>query len=106
MDYITVDVGHVPGAAVGDTATLIGTDGHETITVEEVAQKAGTIAYEITCSVGRRVQSLYLGGENLELASQRAPEARSPAGSPAFPPQAPDARVLLPREARGELPGS
>jgi alanine racemase len=96
MDYITIDVGHIPGAAVGDTATLIGSDGHETITVEEVAQKAGTIAYEVTCSVGRRVQRLYLGGENLELASQRAPDVRTPA---------PLARRPLPREAGRELPG-
>ncbi len=96
MDYITIDVGHIPGAAVGDTATLIGSDGHETITVEEVAAKAGTIAYEVTCSVGRRVQRLYLGGENLELASQRAVEVRTPA---------PLARRPLPREAGQELPG-
>jgi len=96
MDYITIDVGHIPGAAVGDTATLIGSDGHETITVEEVAQKAGTIAYEVTCSVGRRVQRLYLGGENLELASQRAPEVRTPP---------PPARRPLSREAGRELPG-
>ena len=96
MDYITIDVGHIPGAAVGDTATLIGSDGHETITVEEVAQKAGTIAYEVTCSVGRRVQRLYHGGENLELASQRAAEVRTPA---------PLARRPLPREAGRELPG-
>ena len=81
---------------MGDTATLIGSDGHETITVEEVAQKAGTIAYEVTCSVGRRVQRLYLGGENLELASQRAADVRTPA---------PLARRPLPREAGRELPG-
>ncbi len=64
MDYITIDVGHIPGARVGDRATLIGSDESETITVEEVAHKAGTIPYEITCSVGRRVQRLYLGGED------------------------------------------
>jgi len=97
MDYITVEVGHIPGAAVGDTATLIGSDGHETISVEEVAQKAGTISYEITCSVGRRVQRLYLGGENLELASQRAIDARTPAPSLAFP---------MPRESGRKLLGS
>jgi alanine racemase len=105
MDYITVDVGHVPGAAVGDTATLIGSDGHETITVEEVAQKAGTIAYEITCSVGRRVQRLYLGGENLELATQRAPEARTNPSTLASAAPAPLARRPVPREAGRELPG-
>jgi alanine racemase len=104
MDYITVDVGHIPGAAVGDTATLIGSDGHETITVEEVAEKAGTIAYEVTCSVGRRVQRLYLGGENLELPSQRAPEARTHGPRLAFPPSASPAHRPVPREAGREHP--
>jgi alanine racemase len=102
MDYTTVDVGHIPGVVVGDTATLIGSDGHETITVEEVAAKAGTIAYEITCSVGRRVQRLYFGGENLELPSQRAHELRTQA-----PPLALPAPTLLarPRERRETEPG-
>ena len=86
MDYITVDVGHIPGASVGDTATLIGNDGHETITVDEVAQKAGTIAYEITCSVGRRVQRLYLGGENIELPAQRTLDGAPPTTAREQPP--------------------
>jgi len=106
MDYITVEVGHIPGAAVGDTATLIGSDGHETISVEEVAQKAGTIAYEITCSVGRRVQRLYLGGENLELASQRANDARTSAMTPASPAPTILARRPVPREPGRELLGN
>jgi len=103
MDYITVDVGHIPGVSVGDTATLIGSDGHETITVEEVAEKAGTIAYEITCSVGRRVQRLYLGGADLELASQRAREARTQLPAFPAPPPAPLARRTIPRESGNEL---
>jgi alanine racemase len=46
-----LDVGEVPDAAVGDPVTLIG-DG---LRVEELARKAGTIPYEITCRLGRRV---------------------------------------------------
>ncbi|MBK7645187.1 MAG: alanine racemase [Planctomycetes bacterium] len=111
MDYITVDVGHIPGAAVGDTATLIGTDRNETITVAEVAEKAGTIAYEITCSVGRRVQRLYTGGENLELAAQRAPDPRNTPSAYGWtastPPSAqPPARPAAPRESGREVRGS
>jgi alanine racemase len=51
MDYVMFDVGDVPDAAVGDTVTLIG----EGLRVEELARKAGTIPYEITCRLGPRV---------------------------------------------------
>ncbi|MFT5050853.1 MAG: alanine racemase [Chlamydiales bacterium] len=55
MDYTSIDVGHVDGVRVGDVATLIGRDGQEEITLEDVAGQARTIPYEIACSVGRRV---------------------------------------------------
>jgi len=61
MDYCTIDVGHVPGVTVGDTATLIGKDGDEEIGIQEVADAAGTIPYEITCSIGTRVRRVYRG---------------------------------------------
>ena len=51
MDYIMLDLGDVPDAEVGDEVTLIG-DG---IRVEELARRAGTIPYELTCRLGRRV---------------------------------------------------
>ena len=51
MDYIMLDLGDVPDAVVGDEVTLIG-DG---IRVEELARRAGTIPYELTCRLGRRV---------------------------------------------------
>lgn len=47
MDMTVVDITAVPGAALGDTVTLIGRDGGEDIPVEEVALRAGTISYEI-----------------------------------------------------------
>lgn len=55
MDQLLVDVGSVPGVAVGDQVTLIGTDGTEAITAEEVAGRLDTIGYEVVCAVGRRV---------------------------------------------------
>jgi len=51
MDYIMLDLGDAPEAEVGDEVTLIG----EGIRVEELARKAGTIPYELTCRLGRRV---------------------------------------------------
>jgi alanine racemase len=70
MDYTTVDVGHIPHARVGDVVTLIGSDAHETITAEELARKADTIAYEITCNVGKRVRRTYRGGSDVLLPAQ------------------------------------
>jgi len=74
MDYMTIDVTQVPGAKVGDLVTLIGTDGGETIGVDEVARLAETISYEIVCAVGKRVRRTYVGGTEIELPIQRAPD--------------------------------
>ena len=59
MDAVTLDVTDVPGVAVGDVATLIGRDGDERITAEEVAAWSGTISYEVLTSIGPRVERHY-----------------------------------------------
>jgi alanine racemase len=59
MDYTMLDVGHIKGVSVGDTATLVGADGELRITVPELASLVGTIPYEIACSVGKRVVRVY-----------------------------------------------
>jgi alanine racemase len=51
MDSFAVEVGPRPAVRAGDRVTLIGCDGDDRITAEEVAKLAGTINYEITCSV-------------------------------------------------------
>jgi alanine racemase len=78
MDYTTVDVGAIAGIEVGDVATLIGRDGDLEIRLEEVARKAQTIPYEISCSVGKRVARIYGGGEDFTIPAQAPPQA-SPA---------------------------
>ena len=55
MDMIMADVTGLPGATIGDEAALIGTQSGETITAEELAGRAGTINYEITCAISSRV---------------------------------------------------
>lgn len=60
MDQIMVDVGHIDGVHVMDEAVLIGTQGGETILADDIAQKIGTINYEITCMVSNRVPRKYL----------------------------------------------
>jgi alanine racemase len=59
MDAITVDVSDVPGVQLGDPVTLIGGDGDEVITAEEVAGWSGTISYEVLTSIGHRVERRY-----------------------------------------------
>lgn len=39
----------------GDTVTLIGTEGNETITADDIAEAIGTIGYEIVCGITSRV---------------------------------------------------
>src|SRR6267143_1191604 len=59
MDAITLDVTDVPGAQVGDVATLVGADGDQRITAEEVGKWSGTISYEVLTSIGPRVERRY-----------------------------------------------
>ena len=60
MDYCTIDISHVKDAGIGDTVTIIGTDGNESITAQDVAGQADTIAYEICCRIGSRVSRRYV----------------------------------------------
>jgi alanine racemase len=59
MDAITLDVTEVSGVQVGDVATLVGRDGDELITAEEVAGWSNTISYEVLTSIGPRVERRY-----------------------------------------------
>ncbi|MGI9080868.1 MAG: alanine racemase [Thermoleophilaceae bacterium] len=56
MDNVTVELGAEADAAMGDPAILIGRQGEERITCEEVARRLDTINYEVTCGVSRRVR--------------------------------------------------
>jgi len=62
MDQFLVDVGAMDGIDVGTTVTLIGTDGGERISAEELADHIGTINYEVTARIPSRVPRLYLDG--------------------------------------------
>ncbi|NIA15662.1 MAG: alanine racemase, partial [Nitrospiraceae bacterium] len=59
MDQIVADVSKVPGVSVSDTVTLIGTGGKESVTVEELAERAKTIPYDILTGIGPRVRREY-----------------------------------------------
>jgi alanine racemase len=60
MDWILVDVTDIPDHKLGDKVTLIGEENGNTVTAEEVAQKTGTISYEVTCGISARVPRIYI----------------------------------------------
>lgn len=64
MDQLMVDVTDIPGVVPGAKVTLIGADGAETITMEEISAQAGSFSYEFACGISRRVPRNYiLGGQ-------------------------------------------
>jgi len=63
MDQLLVDVTPVPDAALGDTITLLGEDGPERISAEDLAEWAGTIPYEILCGISKRTPRNYTKGD-------------------------------------------
>ena len=73
MDQFMVDVSHIPGVCPGDTVTIFGTDGDVTITADEVAEKAGTIGYELICGITSRVPRVYMKNGEVESISRMLP---------------------------------
>ena len=59
MDQFMVDVTGLPDVREGDPVTLIGTDGTETITLEELGRISGRFNYEFACDLGKRVPRIY-----------------------------------------------
>lgn len=60
MDQMMADVTDIPGVMPGDVVTLMGRDGQETITAEEIASWAGTISYEVLLAATGRVDRTWL----------------------------------------------
>lgn len=60
MDQFMVDVTDIKGeVCVGDVVTLIGQDGEEVITMEELGDLSGRFNYELACDIGKRVPRIY-----------------------------------------------
>ena len=60
MDQVMVNLGPVCNAAVGDEVVLLGRQGKEMITADEIAQRLGTINYEVVCAISHRVPRIYV----------------------------------------------
>lgn len=59
MDQCMIDVTGIDGVEVGDEVVLFGQQGGAFISIDEVAQKLGTINYEVVCMISRRVPRVY-----------------------------------------------
>lgn len=60
MDQLMADVTEIPEARAGDQAVLLGSQGSQTITAEELAAWAGTISYEVLLAPTGRVPRVWL----------------------------------------------
>jgi len=59
MDMCMIDVTDVDGVSEGDAVVLLGSQGSERITADDIAAKTGTIAYEVLCGISSRVPRIY-----------------------------------------------
>ena len=59
MDQCMVDVTNIPEAEEGDIVTLIGTDGNQAITMDELGELSGRFNYEFACDLGKRIPRVY-----------------------------------------------
>lgn len=59
MDQFMVDVTDIPDIKEGDLVTLLGTDGKETISLEELGDMSGRFNYEFACLISPRVPRIY-----------------------------------------------
>lgn len=67
MDQCMINVSDVPDVGALDEVVLIGEQGGERITVEDVARQLGTINYEIICMISHRVARVYVrSGERVD----------------------------------------
>ena len=68
MDQSMIDVTDIPQAGVDDEVVLIGRQGSATLTAEEVAQRLGTISYEVVAEILTRVPRIvYRRTEQVDL---------------------------------------
>jgi alanine racemase len=60
MDVTTVDLSGTPELKAGDTATLLGQEGDESLDAQQLARQAGTIAYALLCGISARVKQVFV----------------------------------------------
>ncbi len=80
MDVTLIDVTGIPDVTVGDEVVIFGRQGDAEISVYEVADWCGTISYEVTCGIGKRVPRVYIENGRITgivtLVGERLPKER------------------------------
>ncbi|MEW6408557.1 MAG: alanine racemase [Nitrospirota bacterium] len=71
MDMFMVDVTDIDGVKEGDEVVLIGKHGNEQITADDIAQRTGTISYEVLCSISYRVPRVYINAQNPDIKTSK-----------------------------------
>lgn len=66
MDLTMLDVGRIENVQMGDEVVIFGRQGHETLSVDEMAASLGTINYEIVTSITARVPRIYVKQSGVE----------------------------------------
>ena len=69
MDQFMVDVTEIADVKVGDRVTLIGRDGEEAITMEEIGELSGRFNYEFACDLGKRIPRVFYK-DGVEISSK------------------------------------
>jgi alanine racemase len=59
MDLTTIDLSHTTALGPGDEVTLLGVEGETHLDAQQIARVAGTISYNILCSISARVKRVY-----------------------------------------------
>ena len=59
MDQFMVDVSHIPDVLLQDEVVLMGTQGKDRITIEEIEEAGGAFRYEFICNMGKRIPRVY-----------------------------------------------
>jgi alanine racemase len=60
MNLCMVDITDLEGVQVGDEAVLLGSQGQEAISADDIGGKAGTISYEVLCMLGNNNQRVFI----------------------------------------------
>ena len=71
MDMCTVDVSHIGGCEVGDEVVILGCQGTERISANDIATREKTISYEILCALGKRAPRVFLHKGNANIIEPR-----------------------------------
>lgn len=65
MDQTMIDVTDIPDLKIGTIVTLIGCDGNDCITADELASKYQTIGYEVVCGISKRIPRVFIENSNI-----------------------------------------